>query len=130
MFLAVDKCNVGAESQKLTIAQIRFITPLQAMKLWGSRVLKFDGMSWLINDGQCESRVQRHNDGNRGQTDAPVLDHYYHFAAELLLGIWRTYASLDQDITANGITKLPAPKRMWFLHQAPDEWCVYLSSLH
>jgi hypothetical protein len=51
-----------------------------------------------------------------------VLDHYYHYAAELLLGMWRTYASLDQDITADGITKLPAPQRMWYLHQSPQEW--------
>lgn len=26
------------------------------MKFWGPRVLRLDGMSWLINDGQCESR--------------------------------------------------------------------------
>ena len=24
------------------------------MKLWGPRVLRLDGMTWLVNDGQCK----------------------------------------------------------------------------
>ena len=55
-------------------------------------------------------------------TQTAVLDHYYHFAAELLLGAWRTYAALDQDISSQGETTLPAPRRMWFLHQNVTEW--------
>ncbi|KAK8850528.1 hypothetical protein IAR55_004446 [Kwoniella newhampshirensis] len=83
--------------------EIIFITPFEAMKLWGPRVYKMDGMTFLFNDGQ-------------------FIDHYYHFAAELLLGTWRTYASFDQDITAAGETTLPAPRRVWFLHQTIAEW--------
>lgn len=38
------------------------------------------------------------------------------------MGVWRTYSSYDEDISATGETSLPAPKRMWFLHQSVDEW--------
>ena len=40
------------------------------------------------------------------------------------MGAWRTYASMDPDITPQGETTLPPPKRMWFLHQDVHEWCV------
>lgn len=62
-----------------------------------------DGMTFLFNDGQ-------------------FIDHYYHFAAELLLGVWRAYSSYDENISATGETSLSAPKRMWFLHQSVSEW--------
>lgn len=91
------------------------------MKLWGPRVLRMDGMTWLVNDGQCKLA----DPDLETWTDRIVLDHYYHFAAELLLGLWRTYTSLDQDISATGSTKLAAPQRMWFLHQNTSEWYVY-----
>ncbi|WVO17415.1 hypothetical protein L204_105107 [Cryptococcus depauperatus] len=83
--------------------EIKYITPIEAAKFWGSRVYRLDGTTFLFNDGQ-------------------FIDHYYHFAAELLLGAWRAYASYDQDISANGETTLVAPKRMWFLHQSVNEW--------
>ncbi|ORX41015.1 hypothetical protein BD324DRAFT_640712 [Kockovaella imperatae] len=83
--------------------EILFITPAHAAKLWGHRVYQMDGTTWLFNDGQ-------------------FIDHYYHFVAELLMGTWRTYCSLDPDITAAGETSLPPPKRIWFLHQAVNEW--------
>ena len=51
-----------------------------------------------------------------------VIDHYYHFAAELLLGSWRTYATLDPNISPLGETVLPPPRRIWFLHQTTSEW--------
>jgi hypothetical protein len=97
--------------------QIVFIKPYEAMKLWGPRVLRLDGMTWLVNDGQCELTWMESI-----FELIIVLDHYYHFAAELLLGLWRTYTSLDWDITASGATKLAAPQRMWFLHQSAAEW--------
>jgi hypothetical protein len=82
-----------------------------------------DGMSWLFNDGQCKQNLYL------GETTPVVLtvaviDHYYHFAAELLLGTWRVYASLDPDITADGRTTLPPPQRIWFMHQDVNEWYV------
>ncbi|WWD20713.1 hypothetical protein CI109_105189 [Kwoniella shandongensis] len=93
----------NSEAREPKGKEIIFITPFEAMKLWGPRVYKMDGMTFLFNDGQ-------------------FIDHYYHFAAELLMGAWRTYASLDEDISSLGETSLPAPKRMWFLHQTISEW--------
>ncbi|GFZ48068.1 hypothetical protein JCM24511_05816 [Saitozyma sp. JCM 24511] len=83
--------------------EIQFISPLEALALWGPRVYKMAGTTWLFNDGQ-------------------FIDHYYHFSAELLLGTWRTYASLDREISAKGETSLPPPRRIWFLHQSTTEW--------
>ncbi|KAK4688610.1 hypothetical protein P7C73_g1504, partial [Tremellales sp. Uapishka_1] len=89
--------------------EIIFITPLRATQLWGPRVYKMKGMTWLFNDGQ-------------------FIDHYYHFAAELLLGTWRTYASMDSYILPSGETNLPPPERIWFLHQSADEWLAFVRS--
>ncbi|EAL23116.1 hypothetical protein CNBA6410 [Cryptococcus deneoformans B-3501A] len=83
--------------------EILYITSRDAAKLWGTRVYRMDGMTFLFNDGQ-------------------FIDHYYHFAAELLLGVWRAYSSYDENISATGETSLSAPKRMWFLHQSVSEW--------
>lgn len=33
--------------------ELKFITPLEATELWGNRVFKMDGMTWLWNDPQC-----------------------------------------------------------------------------
>ena len=51
-----------------------------------------------------------------------VIDHYYHFTAELLMGTWRSYCSLDPDISPTGETHLSPPRRIWFLHQDVREW--------
>ncbi|EIW69813.1 hypothetical protein TREMEDRAFT_61582 [Tremella mesenterica DSM 1558] len=83
--------------------EIIFVSPYEAAQLWGNRVYRMSGMTWLWNDGQ-------------------FMDHYYHFAAELLMGTWRTYATYDPDITPTGQTTLVPPKRIWFLHQHSEEW--------
>lgn len=51
-----------------------------------------------------------------------VIDHYYHFAAELLLGVWRTYASLGRAFGPDGTTTLPAPARAWFIRHTEQTW--------
>lgn len=51
-----------------------------------------------------------------------VIDHYYHFAAELLLGVWRAYTSLTNDIGPDGTTSLPAPTRAWFIRMTDQTW--------
>lgn len=79
------------------------------------------GMTWLFNDGQCELLI---DSKMSGKADSTVIDHYYHFSAELLLGAWRAYASLDKNITPKGETTLPPPRRAWFLHQNADQWYV------
>jgi hypothetical protein len=35
--------------------ELMFITPGQARKKWGDRVWEMEGVTWLFNDGQCES---------------------------------------------------------------------------
>ena len=51
-----------------------------------------------------------------------VIDHYYHFAAELLLGVWRTYSSLGRAFSSDGTTTLPAPARAWFIRMTEQTW--------
>ena len=87
-----------------------------------------EGTTWLFNDGQCMC----FNRPQISELTGLVIDHYYHFAAELLLGSWRTYASLDRAVTPLGETVLPPPRRIWFLHQSVTQWSVSpnLISLH
>ncbi len=51
-----------------------------------------------------------------------VVDHYYHFAAELLMGAWRSHAVYAPDFGPRGETQLAPPERLWFLHQTVDQW--------
>lgn len=86
---------------------MRIIFPSEAKRLWGQSASRVSGSTFLIND------------------PAQFLDHYYHFAAELLVGLWRTYASLDPTITAQGTTHLPSPSRMIFPHVSAGKWNDY-----
>ncbi|WOO79298.1 uncharacterized protein LOC62_02G002829 [Vanrija pseudolonga] len=86
--------------------EIIFMTPAEAHELWGNNVERMRGMTWLWNDGQ-------------------FLDHYYHFAAEILLSSWRVHAAQDsaQNIDENGhSTTFTPPDRIWMLHQNSKEW--------
>jgi hypothetical protein len=47
------------------------------------------------------------------------------FAAELLVGLWRTYSSLDPHITPGGKTHLPSPTRMILPHVPAGRWNDY-----
>ena len=49
----------------------------------------------------------------------------FSFAAELLVGLWRTYSSLDPTIASNGHTHLTSPSRMIFPHAAAGKWNDY-----
>ncbi|WVQ82768.1 hypothetical protein IAT38_004900 [Cryptococcus sp. DSM 104549] len=86
---------------------MRIIFPSEAKRLWGHSASLVSGSTLLVND------------------PAQFLDHYYHFAAELLVGLWRTYASLDPTISAQGITHLPSPSRMIFPHVGAGKWNDY-----
>lgn len=46
-------------------------------------------------------------------------------AAEFLVGMWRTYTSLDLGIQASGKTTLPPPRRLIFPHVKEAEWRDY-----
>ena len=107
-----------------TEQDMRIIFPSDAKKLWGHSASRVSGATWLCND------------------PPQFLDHYYQcvgpvlwarlgslinfsFAAELLVGLWRTYSSLDLTIDARGTTHLPSPTRMMFPHTAAGKWNDY-----
>ena len=90
-----------------TEKDMRIIFPSEATKLWGQSASRVSGATLLVND------------------PPQFLDHYYHFAAELLVGLWRTYASLDPNIGVTGNTHLPSPARMLFTHTAAGKWNDY-----
>lgn len=54
-----------------------------------------------------------------------VIDHYYHFAAELFLGTWRVHATLDPHIDEKGHSSLEYPARAIFFHQDHLQWRDY-----
>lgn len=86
---------------------MRIIFPSGANRLWGHSVSRVADTTFLVND------------------PPQFLDHYYHFAAELLFGIWRTYSSLDPSINAAGATQLPAPARLVFPFVNAGRWNDY-----
>ncbi|KAI9635262.1 uncharacterized protein MKK02DRAFT_36638 [Dioszegia hungarica] len=90
-----------------TDKDMKIIFPSEAKKLWGHSASRVSETSFLIND------------------PPQFLDHYYHFAAELLVGLWRTYSSLDTTISATGTTHLPSPARMMFPHTEAGKWNDY-----
>lgn len=94
-------------SREPTEKDMRIIFPSEAKKLWGQSAFLVSGTSFLVND------------------PPQFLDHYYHFAAELLLGLWRTYSSLDPTVSAQGVTHLPSPSRMIFPHVSAGKWNDY-----
>jgi hypothetical protein len=64
------------------------------------------------------------------------ITHYYHWSAELWFGFWRTYSSLDANITPDGDTTLPPARRMlfnrldnfhWRDYAAMNQWVVHSS---
>ncbi|TXT11229.1 hypothetical protein VHUM_01980 [Vanrija humicola] len=90
-----------------TERDMRIVFPSEAKRLWGHSASRVSGTTLLVND------------------PPQFLDHYYHFAAELLFGLWRTYSSLDPSIDALGKTHLPAPARMMMPHVQAGKWNDY-----
>lgn len=90
-----------------TEKDMKIIFPSEAKRLFGQSASRVTGTTFLCND------------------PPQLLAHYYHFAAELLLGMWRTYASLDPTISPSGKTHLPSPSRMLFPHTQAGKWNDY-----
>jgi hypothetical protein len=90
-----------------TEKDMRIIFPSEAKRLWGNSASRVSGVTLLVND------------------PPQFLDHYYHYAAELLFGLWRTYSSLDPSINAAGQTQLPSPSRMMMPHVSAGKWNDY-----
>jgi hypothetical protein len=113
------------QAREPTGEELKFISMNDAKELWADRIWEMDGMTWLFNDGQCEclAWISAADRELTRQINSPVIDHYYHFAAELLLGVWRAYTSLvRQPITAWGETLLPSPRRAWFIRHTEQSW--------
>ncbi|KZT58679.1 hypothetical protein CALCODRAFT_432171 [Calocera cornea HHB12733] len=92
-----------------TDKDMQIISPQRARELFADAAVRLHGTSWWTND------------------PAQFIAHYYHFSAELMFGLWRTYASLDPSITPLGQTRLPAPRRWLFPHVPADKWRDYAS---
>ncbi|TDL21873.1 hypothetical protein BD410DRAFT_803963 [Rickenella mellea] len=92
-----------------TDKEIRIISPVEARRLFGTSATRIDGPNWLVNDPK------------------QFINHYYHWTAELLFGLWRAYSSLDPYITPDGATSLPPPRRLLFTHIGCMEWRDYAS---
>jgi hypothetical protein len=90
-----------------TDRDMKIISVREAGKLFGTSGSRVEGVTFMTND------------------PPQFINHYYHFAAELLVGIWRTYASLDLGIQATGKTALPPPKRFILPHVKESEWRDY-----
>ncbi|KAJ6511971.1 hypothetical protein C8R47DRAFT_1291533 [Mycena vitilis] len=86
---------------------IRIISTSAARTLFGSGAQLLDGVTYFVND------------------PPQFVRHYYHWAAELWFGFWRTYSSLDPTVPASGNTTLPAPRRMWFNRVDAFRWRDY-----
>ncbi|KAG2352962.1 hypothetical protein BDR07DRAFT_1435423, partial [Suillus spraguei] len=76
--------------------EMRVVSTDQAQRLFGSSAELMDGVTWLVND------------------PPQFVTHYYHWAAELFFGFWRTYSSLDTSIDEMGKSTLPALRRIFF----------------
>ena len=91
-----------------TPKDVQVLNPAQAQRHFNStHAIRIDGANFLVND------------------PSQLITHYYHFTAELLFGLWRTYASLDPFISADGYTTLPPPKRLMFTHVNSTSWRDY-----
>ncbi|KAG8680363.1 hypothetical protein FRC11_002593 [Ceratobasidium sp. 423] len=91
--------NIAAREP--TEVDLDWISPKDAKARWGKRV-------WVVPDF----------------TDPlQFINHYYHFAAELLMGTWRMLASYDPHVNARGeYTKVPTLARAIFPHVEPKVW--------
>ncbi|KAF8671765.1 hypothetical protein RHS04_08050 [Rhizoctonia solani] len=95
--------NIAAREP--TEYDLDWITPKEAEARWGKRVWAVSDFTVLYWD------------------PLQFVNHYYHFAAELLMGTWRMLASFDPFINVHGeYTKIPTPARAVFPHVEPKVW--------
>ncbi|KAH7335660.1 hypothetical protein B0J17DRAFT_600401 [Rhizoctonia solani] len=95
--------NIAAREP--TEVDLDWITPEEAEARWGKRVWPVPDFTVLYWD------------------PLQFINHYYHFAAELLMGTWRMLASYDPHINVRGeYTKIPTPARAVFPHVEPKVW--------
>ncbi|KAG8679470.1 hypothetical protein FRC11_003692, partial [Ceratobasidium sp. 423] len=81
-----------------TEVDLHWTSPKDAEARWGKRV-------WVVPDFTI------------------IINHYYHFVAELLMGTWRMLVAYDPHVNARGeYTKIPTPARAIFPHVEPKVW--------
>ncbi|KAG9083404.1 hypothetical protein FRC06_004551 [Ceratobasidium sp. 370] len=95
--------NIAAREP--TEYDLDWITPKEAEERWGTRIWAVPDFTLLYWD------------------PLQFINHYYHFAAELLMGTWRMLASYDSHINVRGeYTQIPTPARAIFPHVEPKVW--------
>ncbi|KAF9485879.1 hypothetical protein BDN70DRAFT_970009 [Pholiota conissans] len=104
----IEEGNPSPDSRLPTSEDIQVISTKTAARLFGTGAHVIDGVSFLVND-------------------PPHITHYYHWAAELWFGFWRTYTSLDLVISAEGNSTLPPARRILFRHLDNHHWRDYAS---
>ncbi|KAG8993430.1 hypothetical protein FRB94_010811 [Tulasnella sp. JGI-2019a] len=90
-----------------TDVNMQIINATEAKRIFGTFANRMEGTSFVCYD------------------DVKYFAHYYHYAAEILLGLWRTYSSLDTKITAAGHTSLPQPRRFITPNILTSTWRDY-----
>lgn len=125
--------NIAAREP--TEYDLDWISPKEAEARWGKRIWPVPEftVSLVIFDVSSLTCCVRFSIGTLCSVSAnfiiqrmltiSVINHYYHFAAELLMGTWRMLASYDSHISPNGgHTKIPTPARAVFPHVEPKVW--------
>lgn len=99
--------NINLPELEPTEKDFKVISTRDARHLFGPCSIRINGVSFFSSESP------------------QYLSHMYHFAAELLFGMWRTYTTLDQGVEVNGHTLLPSPRRWIFPHIGPTQWRDY-----
>ncbi|KAL5492147.1 hypothetical protein ACEPAI_3594 [Sanghuangporus weigelae] len=110
-----------------TDKDIRVVSPSEAQHLFSpppQKNQKQQGSS--SSSSSSTNSIPRLSGVSFLNTDSTqFIAHYYHFSAEILFGLWRTYTALDPFITPDGHTALPAPRRFLFRHVPSSRWRDY-----
>ncbi|KAG8921896.1 hypothetical protein FRC01_014771 [Tulasnella sp. 417] len=93
----------GAAGQDAKSGNIKFIGTKEAMRLFGHWASHVAGVTFVSEDDE-------------------EFDDEDHFSLEVMPGLWRTFSTLDPDITIGGNTYLPAPSRFIFPHLSSGQW--------
>ncbi|TFY54992.1 hypothetical protein EVJ58_g8531 [Rhodofomes roseus] len=113
--LAAENTPENIAAREPTARDMDFLTPAEARRRWGGNSDKADrNRVWSVG-------------GNTVLVNEPpqFLDHYYHFCAELMLGVWPfwlgTY-NIQVDASAPSVEAAPHIDRMIFSHAEATGW--------
>lgn len=112
-FIMSSGANIGHSPEERarrlpTDKDIRIVSPAEAHRIFNAHAAsRLSGTTFLVTDSK------------------ELIAHYYHFTANMLLELWRTYTALDPTVSPDGYTALPAPARLLFRSVANTEWRDY-----